>query len=180
MKTSFSIIPIVVAGVCLINFVFTADVIKIEHPKYIKGASDIVSGRYIIRFSDKKYQGGDFFSQSFNQQFKDVDLTVKEDFKHNFFNGISVDLGARDEEIQTAALKNILDRPDVITVEPVRLLDRPKVSVGKTGLDKEPTLMPHGLTQVDQVHAKGNKGKGVLVCVLDSGNRMLDIILLND
>jgi hypothetical protein len=176
MKTSsFSIFPIVVAGVCLANFVLTADAVKIEHPKYVKGASDVVPGRYIIKFADKKFKGGDFFSQSFNNQFKDADLTVKEDFTHKLFNGVSVDLTATDEEAQAAALKNILDRPDVVAVEPVRLIARPKVIIGKTGLDKEPTLMPHGLTQVDQVHASGNKGKGVLVCVLDSGKRMLNM-----
>jgi hypothetical protein len=177
MKTSsFSIFPIVVAGVCLTNFVLTADAVKIQHPKYIEGASDTVPGRYIVRFADKKYQGGEFFSQSFNKQFKDADLTVKEDYKHKLFNGASVDLGTTDEETQAAALKNILDRPDVVAVEPVRLIARPKVTIKKTGLDKEPTLMPHALTQVDKVHASGNKGKGVLVCVLDSGKIIQDMV----
>jgi hypothetical protein len=167
-KPSFSIFPIVVAGVCLAVFVLTAEAVKIDHPKYIKGASNTVPGRYIISFSGKSQKNGDFFAQSFNKEFKNVDLKVKEDFKHDLFNGISVDIDTTDEAIHTAALKTILERSDVEAVHPVRLIPRPNAILEKKG--KQPTLLPHGLTQVDQVHSKlKNKGKGIFVGVLDTG-----------
>jgi hypothetical protein len=169
-KSSFSIFPIVVAGVCLAVFVLTAEAVKIDHPKYIKGASNTVPGRYIISFSGKAQKSGEFFTQSFNNQFKDVDLKVKEDFKHDLFNGISVDIDTTDDKIHSAALKTILDRSDVESVHPVRLIPRPEATALKKGKNKEPSLLPHSLTQVDQVHSKlKNKGKGILVGVLDTG-----------
>jgi hypothetical protein len=163
----------VVAGVCLVNLVLAAPTVKIEHPKYIKGSSDIVPGRYIIKFSSKQYQGGVSFAQSFNKEFKDADLTVKEDFKHELFKGVSVGLTAANEGAQAAALKHILDRPDVASVEPVKLIPRPDTTFIQTSLNQEPSILPHALTQVNQVHDSGNKGKGTLVCVIDSGKKIL-------
>ncbi|KAL9557641.1 hypothetical protein MBANPS3_001291 [Mucor bainieri] len=169
-KNSFSIIPIVVAGVCLAVFVMTAEAVKISHPKYIKGSSDTIPGRYIISFADQEQSSGALFTQSFTKEFKSADLKVKENFKHDFFNGISVNIDTSDEEIHTAALKSILNRSNVRAVYPVRILSRPKVILNKKGSTKAPTLLPHALTQVDKVHSKlKNKGKGIFVGVIDSG-----------
>ncbi|GAN05471.1 subtilisin-like serine protease PR1C [Mucor ambiguus] len=169
-KNSFSIFPIVVAGVCLAVFVMTAEAVKISHPKYIKGSSNTVPGRYIISFSGEQQNSGTLFTQSFTKEFKSADLKVKENFKHDFFNGISVDIDTSDEKIHTEALKSILDRSDVEAVYPVRTIERPKVTLGKKGSAKAPSILPHALTQVDKVHSElKNKGKGVFVGVLDTG-----------
>lgn len=171
-KNSFSIFPIVVAGVCLAVFVMTAEAVKITHPKYIKGSSNTVPGRYIISFTGEQQNSGTLFTQSFTKEFKSADLKVKENFKHDFFKGISVDIDTTDDSIHTAALKTILDRSDVAAVYPVRTIDRPKVILGNKGSSKKtPTVLPHSLTQVDKVHSElKNKGKGVFVGVLDTGN----------
>lgn len=169
-KTSFSIFPIVVAGVCLAVFVMTAEAVKISHPKYIKGSSNTVPGRYIISFSGVKQNSGTLFTQSFTKEFKNADLKVKENFKQDFFSGISVDIDTTDDGIHTAALKSILDRSDVEAVYPVRTISRPKVTLGNQGSSKTPSVLPHAMTQVDKVHSVlKNKGKGVFVGVLDTG-----------
>ncbi|KAK4517454.1 Transmembrane osmosensor [Mucor velutinosus] len=169
-KNSFSIFPIVVAGVCLAVFVMTAEAVKISHPKYIKGSSNTVPGRYIISFSGQQQNSGTLFTQSFTEEFKSADLKVKENFKHDFFNGISVDIDTSNEEIHTAALKSLLDRSDVEAIYPVRTIERPKVTLGGKGSKKAPSVLPHALTQVDKVHSElKNKGKGIFVGVLDTG-----------
>jgi hypothetical protein len=169
-KTSFSIFPIVVAGVCLAVFVMTAEAVKIAHPKYIKGSSNTVPGRYIISFSGVKQNSGTLFTQSFTKEFKSAELKIKENFKHDFFNGISVDIDTTDDSIHTAALKSILDRSDVEAVYPVRTISRPKITLGNQGSSKTPSVLPHAMTQVDKVHSVlKNKGKGIFVGVLDTG-----------
>ncbi|CEP13145.1 hypothetical protein [Parasitella parasitica] len=169
-KSSLSTFPIVVAGVCLAVFVITAEAVKISHPKYIKGSSNTIPGRYIISFSGAQPDSGTIFTQSFTKQFKDAGLKVKENFKHDFFNGISVDLDNTDNSIHTAALKAILDRSDVKAVYPVRTIARPKVTLESQGSSKTPSVLPHAMTQVDRVHSElKNKGKGIFVGVLDTG-----------
>ncbi|KAI8073486.1 peptidase S8/S53 domain-containing protein [Gilbertella persicaria] len=170
MKKSFSIFPIVVAGVCMAVFVMTADAIKISHPKFVKGASNIVPGQYIISFKEQQADSSRVFTQSLQESVDDLELKVKQTIKHAFFNGISVDIDNTNEGLHASTLKQILDRSDVKAVYPVRKISRPKIVKSKKGKKNVPSVLPHAMTQVDLVHSKlKNKGKGVLVGVLDTG-----------
>ncbi|KAI8647639.1 peptidase S8/S53 domain-containing protein [Parasitella parasitica] len=143
---------------------------KISHPKYIKGSANTIPGRYIISFSGARPDSGTAFAQSFTKEFKGASLKVKENFRHDFFNGISVDLDNTDDSIHTAALKAILDRSEVKAVYPVKTIARPKVILESQGSSKTPSVLPHAMTQVDKVHSElKNKGKGIFVGVLDTG-----------
>ncbi|KAI8971818.1 peptidase S8/S53 domain-containing protein [Mycotypha africana] len=154
-----------------------ASSLKINHPKFIKGSASssgsTVPGRYIVRFKDSKSTNE--FTQTYfkkNKASKKHKLKIKETIKHDFFNAVSVDIDANatDDNHVTSTLKNILDQADVEYVYPVRTLPRPKVTVESVGKSKEPTVLPHAMTQVDKVHSElKKKGKGILVGVLDTG-----------
>ncbi|KAI7890620.1 peptidase S8/S53 domain-containing protein [Mucor mucedo] len=168
-KSSLSYFPIVVAGVCLAVFVMTADAVNVIHPKYKKGGNNVIPGRYLVNFENKS--AGTLFAQSLEAS--NVDLSIKKKYSHEFFNGLSVHIDPTDDKIHASTLKTILDRSDVRSVTPVRLIQRPKVTVKtiKKGT-KVPvaSVIPHAMTQVDRVHTElKNKGKGVLVAILDTG-----------
>lgn len=175
-RSTFSTFPIVVAGVCLAVFIFTAEAIKITHPKYIHTDSEIVPGRYLVNFShtftEKRSNIASTSAQSITQQFKSAELQVKENFNHEFFQGLSVEINTDDEDVHTSTLKSILNRSDVQAVYPVKLIARPDVIYQSTQKSKERSILPHAMTQVDIVHSKlKNKGKGILVGVIDSGKK---------
>lgn len=169
MKTStFTHFPIVVAGACLAVMVMTTEAIKIDHPKFNAASTDIIPGRYIVSFNKKA--GGELSGQSVND-FKSADVSVEQTFSHELFSGVSVEINHKDDEIHASALKNILDRSDVKSVTPVRLVKRPKVKLEKKKKGT-PSVLPHAMTQVDQVHSElKNKGKGIFVGVIDSGKQ---------
>lgn len=169
MKPSnLTILPLYVAGVCMAVFVLTADAVNIHHPKFKPRTSEIIPGRYIVGFNTDSDSAGTFFSQSLDD-FKGADVKINEHYNHDFFNGVSININTEDADIHKSALESILDRADVQYVTPVRVVPRPKVKVVKKG-KKAKSLLPHSMTQVDLVHSKlKNKGKGVLVGILDSG-----------
>lgn len=169
-KSSFSYFPIVVVGVCLAVFVMTSDAIKINHPKYSKSNTDIIPGRYIVSFADKTATATSLSAQSAEEE---ADLEVEQKFSHTFFNGAAIKIDTADANAEALTLKTILDRSDVKSVTPIRLIKRPEVILGH--LDPTvsvPSILPHHMTQVDRVHTElNNKGKGVLVAVLDTGKK---------
>lgn len=180
-KSSFSYFPIVVAGVCLAVFVMTADAIKIDHPKYNKGSSNIIPGRYIVSFNSNSKSAGSVFTQSLEDSI-DGSVKVNQKYSHELFNGLSIHIDTTDDVIHTSSLKSILDNSDVKSITPVRLIKRPKVIVEKIKKGKKastPSALPHAMTQVDKVHNElKNKGKGVLVAVLDTGKSILKSFIL--
>lgn len=147
----------------------TADAVNVIHPKYKKGGNNVIPGRYLVNFETKS--AGSLFAQSMESN--NVDLSIKKKYSHEFFNGLSVHIDTSDDEIHASSLKTILDRSDVRSVTPVRLVQRPKVTVTKVKKGtKVPvaSVIPHAMTQVDRVHKElKNKGKGVLVAILDTG-----------
>jgi hypothetical protein len=170
-KSSFSYFPIVVAGACLAVLVMTTEAIKIDHPKFNKAATDIVPGRYIVSFNGNNKASADAFSA---QSVEGADLSVQHRYSHDLFSGVSIKVDASSEEVHASALKSILDRSDVRSVTPVRLIKRPKVFLDKSAKKgkkgKKPSILPHAMTQVDLVHSElKNKGKGIHVGVLDTG-----------
>lgn len=149
--------------------VMTAEAVHIRHPKFKQANSDIIPGRYIVRFNKQASDSaGSLFAQSM-QEVKGAHFKIHQHYKHDFFNGISVTLDTDDAKIKKNALESLLDRSDVSYISPVRKVPRPEVVLGKKGKNTK-SILPHGMTQVDAVHNKlKNKGKGVLVGVLDTG-----------
>lgn len=170
-KTSFTSFPIVVAGVCLAVFVMTSDAFKLEHPKFRADSNDILPGRYIVSFSDKKAQASTLSIQSESPEEADVKIVKK--FSHDFFNGASIKIDTEDVDAEILSLNNILDRTDVKSVTPIRLIKRPEVTINAIDPDVYvPSVVPHHMTQVDRVHNElNNKGKGILVGVIDTGKK---------
>lgn len=167
---SFSMKAAVILLFHLIFYYFTVEAIKIKHHKFKETDSDIIPGRYIITFHDQKDTAGTFFSQSLHSF---ENLKVNQRFNHKLFNGLSVNLSFKNEKDHKSSLLTLLDRPDVKYVYPVRIVRRPKVFAKKMGMPKkkEPSVLPHQMSQVDIVHSKfKNKGKGILIAILDSGN----------
>ncbi|CEG83864.1 hypothetical protein RMATCC62417_17731 [Rhizopus microsporus] len=153
----------------MILYCLTVEAIKIKHRKFKETSSDIIPGRYIITFQDQKDTAGTFFSQSLHAI---KNLKVNQRFSHKLFNGLSVNLSFKNEKDHKSSLLSLLDRPDIKYVYPVRVVRRPKVFTKKLGVPgkKEPSALPHQMSQVDIVHSKlKNKGKGILIAVLDSG-----------
>ncbi|KAG1470648.1 hypothetical protein G6F56_002560 [Rhizopus delemar] len=169
MKNSITLLPLYVAGVCMAVLVMTAEAVHIRHPKFKQANSDIIPGRYIVRFNKQASDSaGSLFAQSM-QEVKGAHFKIHQHYKHDFFNGISVTLDTDDAKIKKNALESLLDRSDVSYISPVRKVPRPEVVLGKKGKNTK-SILPHGMTQVDAVHNKlKNKGKGVLVGVLDTG-----------
>lgn len=179
MKTSsFTHFPIVVAGACLAVLVMTTEAIKIDHPKFNKAATDIVPGRYIISFNGNNKAAANSFSP---QSIEGADLSIQHRYSHDLFSGVAVKIDTDSEEVHASALKDILDRSDVRAVTPVRLIKRPEVFQDKKTKGKkqsQPSILPHAMTQVDQVHQElKNKGKGIFVGVLDTGKFCYIIIV---
>ena len=156
-------------------FVMTADAIKIDHPKFVKGSTNIVPGRYIISFDSKKTaSSASVLAQSLTQVEDAIEVKVKETINHPFFRGVSINVEDVDENTHASTLKQIMDRSDVKAVYPVRLLSRPKIMDFEKGKKSVPSVLPHGMTQVDLVHSElKNKGKGVFVGVIDSGKEII-------
>jgi hypothetical protein len=169
-KSAFSTFPIVVAGVCMAVLVFTAEAIKISHPKYTEAGSNIVPGRYIISFPLKDNSAASTFTTAFKKEFKSADLKVKESISHDFFNAISVSIDTADENTQVSALQTILNKTEVLAVYPVKTYSRPSAKILDIGTTVQPSVLPHVETQVAAVHDKlKNKGKGIFVGVIDTG-----------
>lgn len=129
----------------------SADAIKIDHPKYVHSQADLVHGRYIVSTA--------------STQFTSPDITIHETFAHELFQGVSLSID--NESTHLSTLISILDRPDIEAVYPVKMIARPTV---KYHPSTQHSVLPHAMTQVDKVHSKlKNKGKGILVGILDTG-----------
>lgn len=145
-------------------FIWTVESLDIQHPKLKQKTSDVIPGRYMIEFNQNDLT---FFTQSFRQD--DTYLKVNHQYNHDFFHGLSININTEDDEAHKNTLESILNRGDVQSVSPVRRIPRPEATVERTGIEAN-LILPHHMTQVDLVHSElKNKGKGILVGVLDTG-----------
>jgi subtilisin family serine protease len=111
-----------------------------------------------------------------------VNAIVRRRLEYKLFKGVSIQLN-NETDIETA-VSNIEDMTKVKNVWPVRTIQMPNNTVIWTGNDfnaagsalnnRQSTNtinnpLPHVMTQVDRLHAKGVTGKGAKIAVLDSG-----------
>ncbi|KAG0741689.1 hypothetical protein G6F57_008913 [Rhizopus arrhizus] len=150
-------------GVILVQLLTIFTLVLAKHNKLKnEEVSDIIPGRYIIQFNNEP----SFFAQSLHTN---KDFQVHHRYDHALFRGLSVDLLHKTTKEHKDALKSILNRPDVQSIYPVKIVSRPKLATSQE-TTRKPSGLPHQMSQVDQVHSKlKNKGKGILVAVIDSG-----------
>ncbi|KAG0180822.1 hypothetical protein DFQ28_000608 [Apophysomyces sp. BC1034] len=172
-RRSFSIIPLFAAGVCFAVLLLTGPVQALDHPKFQKPGRNVVPGRYLIEFEGNAVYEDDTLVQSFSKDHKKkAEIRIAEKYNHALFNGFSFQLDGLDQEEHEKALKALLDRNDVKTMFPVTSIPRPSVKplTTESSAGVASWVDPHAMTQVDRVHKElKNKGKGIVVGVLDSG-----------
>ena len=103
---------------------------------------------------------------------------------YKVFKGISVQLHDLDKAEQQAA--KIASSPGIRQFWPVQVYSIPKLPEGPsagrsltkrgalTARDSKSTaaaLAPHIMAQVDRLHARGIKGKGIKIAIADTGGR---------
>jgi subtilisin family serine protease len=169
---------LLVISVCFSFLSITAAFQKtsFHHPKY-KFAShhkNAIPGRYLIEFKSNTEHNNAFFD-GLKDQFQAVDLNqdtlVSSDAT---FRSLHVNDASMDDTQHSNLLQSLVDQDDVVAVYPVTLIDRPNaVSNGYySRIEKNvtETIQAHQLTQVDRLHKElGLTGKGIKVCVIDSG-----------
>ncbi|KAL0075652.1 peptidase S8/S53 domain-containing protein [Phycomyces blakesleeanus] len=170
-RRSFSVLPLFVAGVCLVVLVIVAPSEAISHTKYKVSGKDVVPSRYVVEFDYGDSKSANSFVHSVQSKFKKAKTHIAEQYEHNIFNGFSFGLNDLDEKEHNTALKTVLDYSHVKAVYPVRVVRRPKVTVEKaSSKGKEASILPHAMTQADHVHSELKKfGKDIKVGVIDFG-----------
>lgn len=160
-------------GIILVQLLTIFTLVLAKHNKLKnKEVPDIIPGRYIIQFNDEP----SFFAQSLHTS---KDFQVHHRYDHALFRGLSVNLLHKTTKEHKDALKSILNRPDVQSIYPVKIVSRPKLATSPE-TTRKPSGLPHQMSQVDQVHSKlKNKGKGILVAVIDSGTRTYPILAVS-
>ncbi|KAF7727536.1 hypothetical protein EC973_007422 [Apophysomyces ossiformis] len=167
-RRSFTVLPLFAVAMAMLSS--SAD--ALDHPKFLKAGRNVVPGRYMVEFEGNARYDEDELVHSFSKDFKKAKVHISEKFNHELFNGVSFQLSGLDDADHTKALKAILERDDVKHVFPVTSIPRPSVQPLKTDASRNVATWtdPHHMTQVDRVHKElKNKGKGIVVGVLDSG-----------
>lgn len=111
-------------------------------------------------------------------------MSVRLEFDHEFFKGISVQLNNNNTGLEDETLaQRIASTPRIKNAWPVFEYSRPRtkfenvrpnpktsrVSKRSFGATNGTEFGPHAMMQVGKMHAKGHKGKGVKIAVIDSG-----------
>ncbi|KAF4554958.1 Subtilase-like protein 1 [Elsinoe fawcettii] len=137
-----------------------------------------VPGAYIVEFHD------DTETDSFLTKLGDAGQAVEPrlNLKYDLFKGVSFKL--KDTEDEETAARKIEALPEVRKIWPVRAYPIPRDEVVWTGNERtaapasglykrqdsgNDTFSPHVMTQVDQLRARGVRGAGIKVAVIDTG-----------
>ncbi|CAO3636865.1 unnamed protein product [Cunninghamella blakesleeana] len=155
---------------------------SLHHKKFKKSShSNVVKGKYIVEVND--HVGVDQLAKKLLLTFDSQTLQIHKEFKYDVFSGLVFQLDQTADYQQQ--LESILDHDYIVAVYPstIHQRDRNKAINNKskynqtkisyvplTKPDDIKKIMPHHLTQVDRVHKElGLTGKGIRVCVIDSG-----------
>lgn len=150
-----------------------------HHPKYKRSldhTNSILPGRFIVEYETQQHDNAAILN-SFSNQFQSLKFDkpyITKDRK----NFVTVQMNSYDNnnEIHEHSnyLQTLVDHDNVVAVYPVTYISRPNsISHGYyNNIDKNVTeaIQAHHLTQVDRLHKElGLTGKGVKVCIIDSG-----------
>lgn len=137
-----------------------------------------VPGAYIVEFHD------DHETESFYTTLSNAGHVVEPrlELKYDLFKGVSFTL--KETEDEESAAQKILALPEVRKIWPVRSYSMPKHDVAWTGNEGtasltsgvlkrqdngNDTFAPHVMIQVDQLHARGFRGAGIKIAIVDTG-----------
>lgn len=109
-------------------------------------------------------------------------VSVSRRLEYKLFKGVSIQLN--NESDVDAAVNDIANMAKVKNVWPVRTIPKPNDTIIWTANNSSSTrsmmniqqstndsdaFLPHVMTQVDRLHAKGATGKGTKIAVIDTG-----------
>lgn len=156
----------------------TADAAQHHKIKLTKSTA-VVPDSYIIELEDNFSGSHTQFLHSVSSKFNDAGLTMRQSYDSELFKGMSVKIQNTASSKtkrglhhagSTAVLNAIADSPQVRNIYPVSVIPRPKVQVISTGHTNSPdVLFADTLTQVQDTHNYGYKGKGITVGIIDTG-----------
>ncbi|KAH6683580.1 peptidase S8/S53 domain-containing protein [Plectosphaerella plurivora] len=148
------------------------------------------SSRFIVEFSEQgssKYRkrDGSPDTEGFYEEVKELnhEVVAHQNFTSELFHGTSFEIVSSKDD----TLASLEELPDVARIWPVDLVTIPQIArpededsdaaaealgLGKRQVNPSPFLekyYPHILTRVEDAHAQGFNGSGVVVAIVDSG-----------
>ncbi|KAF7727613.1 hypothetical protein EC973_007374 [Apophysomyces ossiformis] len=131
-------------------------------------------GQYVVEFGYDAPIDSSAFLSDLENQVPGIKLLKRYAFTHELFRGVSFEARGLEESKKNELLKAIVDKEYVARVYPNTRSVHPEAEPMGINNQVSPetvrTLLPHNLTQVDRVHEELKlTGKGVLICILDSG-----------
>jgi opacity protein-like surface antigen len=150
-----------------------------HHKIKLSKSSSVVPDSYIIELENTFSGSHAQFLNSVSSKFNDAGLSMRQSYNSELFKGMSVKIKNTASSKakrglhhagSTAVLNAIADSPQVRNIYPVSVIPRPKVNVISTGHTNSPdVLFADTMTQVQDVHNYGYKGKGITVGIIDTG-----------
>ncbi|KAG0166990.1 hypothetical protein DFQ29_000695, partial [Apophysomyces sp. BC1021] len=153
----------------------TAQVNGFSHPKFkqIRNRPH-TTGQYLVEFKSDAAVDSNSFIRAIESEVPGIALRPRYSFSHELFKGVSFEADGLQESDKHQLLEAIVAKDDVMHVYPNTKAAHPSASLLNINNDVDMqtvrTLLPHNMTQVDRVHQELKlTGKGVLLCILDSG-----------
>ncbi|KAG2181623.1 hypothetical protein INT44_008438 [Umbelopsis vinacea] len=153
-----------------------------QHPKIkLSKNSKKVADSYIIELETSYTGTHASFLKSIASKFENADITMRQTYDSPLFKGMSVKIGSTasvdgvgkrslHHTGSSGVLAAFAESPEVRTIYPNTITERPKVTVVSKSHSNSPELMfAHNLTQVTTAHNYGYYGKGLTVGILDTG-----------
>ncbi|KAI8645163.1 peptidase S8/S53 domain-containing protein [Parasitella parasitica] len=139
------------------------------NPKLKSPIQNNIPGRFLIEYTTNDAHSNDMFDS-----LKDTYQAV------SVGDPVSLSDGSRMRSVHNNNanehdnfLQTLVDHENVVAVYPVTYVARPASKsngyFGQISPEITEKIQAHGLTQVDQLHKEGWFGKGVRICVLDTG-----------
>ncbi|CEP14947.1 hypothetical protein [Parasitella parasitica] len=167
--------PIFIAYSVLLLSLFTVHANNYDNsfsPKVkssIENQKHIIPGRFLIEYTANDIHNDDIFDSLMNtyQTVSVGEAVTLSDGGH--IRAVHNDNANEHDNF----LQTLVDHQNVVAVYPVTYIARPASKsngyFGQTSPETTKKIQAHSLTQVDQLHKEGWSGKGVRICVLDTG-----------
>lgn len=153
-----------------------------QHPKIkLSKNGKKIANSYIIELENSYTGSHSTFLKTIASQFENADITLRQTYDSPLFKGMSINIG-QDASVHNVSKRSLhhagsfgvlaafAESPEVRTIYPNTIVERPKVTVvSKSHTNSPELLFAHNLTQVTDAHNYGYYGKGLTVGILDTG-----------
>ncbi|KAH7096447.1 subtilisin-like protease [Auriculariales sp. MPI-PUGE-AT-0066] len=166
---SFTNIVVALAGASVASAVTPISSVR------IKDSLSLHAGKYIVELEDaastRSFPTRDIHAQLFEQlDRRGVEWETNTKFESPIFNAVSITLSNPDDIVALQALDGVKSVHPVKTYELPRTFNAHVLSgPSDPNLPKGSPDSTHVMTGVDKLHAKGIKGKGIKVGIIDTG-----------